>query len=299
MANSEKTDSTNTAERYTKFEKNCIKITALIATVFFVFLSIEIFNLKPTSYQFRNRFSYPDLYFTIVIFICMIILLYFLAKGFWIGSKHNLNNNLLFFIPVFTALIIYILLYWPELYTPYLTRTGWNIIHLFGLILLYFIILLTNQKPKIKNIVHPQKDIIERPEDRFSQRDIKFLYTLVLLCVIGFFSFVIIDIFGTFSILNYSYIYSDRSLTNPYYVALLVCYFFIICLSFLTLKGVFIGLKNKMSIRFIFKLPFIIAVLIVYYPTVLTHLKPIYWILIDTASLGFFLCYLIYIPTND
>jgi hypothetical protein len=286
-------------ERYTRLERLCIKYTAAIAIIFFIALTIEIFHLKTTSYEFRHRFTYPDFAFTLALFTCLIILLYFLSKGFWTNYKNKLNNKFYYTIPLFTALVVYILLYWPELYTPYLTRTGWNIIHFLGIILMFFIVRLSNSKVERIKIVHKKNKIEENPDIRFSENDIRILYILTLICVIAFSTFIVIDILGTYSIINYSFIYSNPSITNPYFDLLLISYCSVICLFFFTIKGIIIGFKKKLRKIYICKLPFIILILIIYFPDVLDSLQPIYWVLIDAASLGFFICYLMYLPINE
>ena len=129
--------------------------------------------------------------------------------------------------------------------------------------------------------------------------EIKYLYIITLLCVIVFSSFVIIDIMSTFNLLNYAYMYSDNSLSNPFFILLLICYSAILCLFYLTVKGIIVGIKKKLSKIFIFRLPFIILIMIIYFPTVLNNLQAAYWVLIDAVSLGFFVSYLIYTSINE
>ncbi|MCP4177692.1 MAG: hypothetical protein GY756_07990 [bacterium] len=137
------------------------------------------------------------------------------------------------------------------------------------------------------------------PDNRFSEKDIKYLYILTLLSVVVYSSFLVVDILSTFGVFDYSLIYHNLSMSNPFFDILLIGYFLVICLLFFTIKGIIIGSRKKLNRLFSYRLFFIVLLLIVYYPTVLGNLPPICWVLIDALSLGFFICYLMYIPIND
>ncbi len=285
--------------RYTRFERIFIKIVSLIVTIFFLILIRDIYNISSTSYIIRHNFSFPNNYYALVIFVCLIILLYFLAKGFYLGFKYNLPKRSFYFIILSTVLVFYILLYWPGFVGPLISRIGWNIIHLIGIILVFFIVSYTknrNEKFKVKST---KIKVGEKTNYRFSEKDIKYLYVLTVLCVILYFSFIIIDIFGVFNLLDYTYLYTYLSLLNPYFDALIICYCTTIILFLYTIKGVFIGIKKKLQKTFIFRLFFLIIILILYFPTTFTELSPLYWILIDTVSLSYFVSYLMYVSMND
>ncbi|HJO93242.1 MAG TPA: hypothetical protein QF753_07575 [Victivallales bacterium] len=286
-------------DRYTKTERICIKSIVYITIFFFLALTYEVYRLKTTSYEFIHRFTHSDFYYTLIIFICLIILLYFVSKGFWIGHKYKLGNNLLCYIPLFTALIVFILIYWPDLYAPRLTKTGWGIIHLCGIILMYFIHLLIKNKKTFKNTAITKDNYAIDSDNRFSEKDIKYLYLLTLLGVITYSSFVIVDILSTFNILVYSIIYHSKSLANPFFDIILINYLIMICLFYFTLKGIIIGFKKHLRKLFIYRLLFIIPLLVIYFPNVLDNLQPVYWVLMDAFSLGFIICYLMYIPINE
>ncbi|HJO95178.1 MAG TPA: hemerythrin domain-containing protein, partial [Victivallales bacterium] len=252
--------------KYTKFEKINIYLVALTGIIFFIILTREIFYIDPTSYATRHNFYSPDNYFSIVIFVSLVILLYFLAKGFYISCKYNLPKRLFNFIIINTALIVYLFLYWPGLVEPPMSRLGWNIIHMIGIILILFIVLFIGKKNESTNIIPDKHHIQMNPKSRFSEKDIKYLFLLTLLCVIFSFSFVVVDIFGALNLFDYSYIYTYYSISNPFVDALIIYFCAILILFFYTIKGVFIGIKKKLNNKFIIKLFIIIIMLIVYFP---------------------------------
>jgi len=137
------------------------------------------------------------------------------------------------------------------------------------------------------------------PKSRFSENDIKYLFLLTLLCVILSFSFVVVDIFGALNFFDYSYIYTYFSILNPFVDALIIYFCAILILFIYTIKGVSIGIKKKLKNKFIIKLFIIIIMLILYFPTTFTYLKPLFWIIIDSISLSFFVSYLMYVSIND
>ncbi|HJO93687.1 MAG TPA: hypothetical protein QF753_09830 [Victivallales bacterium] len=284
-------------QRYTEIEKKFINFTVVTAIIFFIALTVEVFHLKTSSYAFQHRFSFPDFYFTIIIFICFIILFYFISKGFWIGYKYNLNNNLFYYILLFTSFVTFIFLYWPELYTPNLSRFGWNIINFLGIVLVVCVALFTN--PIQEKVILNKSDGNGDTDTRLSERDCLYLYLLIFICVIIWSSFIVIDILGSFNIVNFSYIYSDYTFSNPYFLSLVICYFALIGLFFFTIKGIIIGFKKKLSKRFIYKLPLLIIISILYFPDFLNNINPVFWILIDGVSLSFFVSYLMYVSIND
>jgi len=83
---------------YRKFDRICIELVSLVGIIFFLVLTGEIFYIKPMSYASRHNFSSPDNYYTLVVLAALVILFYFLTKGFYKRWKYNLPKRLFHFI---------------------------------------------------------------------------------------------------------------------------------------------------------------------------------------------------------
>lgn len=197
------------------------------------------------------------------------------------------------------ALIIYICLYWPGLVGPSMSRFGWNAVHFIGIILIIFINLYLRKRRETANIILLKHNLKVDHNTRFSEQDIKYLFILNLICVILSLYFIVIDIFGTLNIIDYSSIFSNFNYLNPYVVVQIITYFVCVIILLYTIKGVYLGVKKKLKNKFIFKLFFIIIIIILNFPGVLNNLNPMYWILIDSISLVYFLSYFMYVSMND
>ncbi|HJO92292.1 MAG TPA: hypothetical protein QF753_02730 [Victivallales bacterium] len=294
---------------YRNVEKICIFVFSGIGIVSFCYLTIILFQIPDFTQKINNisyiasiyhaNILYPDYDFTIIIFVSLCILMFFILKGLWKACILRSSYYFLIYSSYILINIFFIVLYFPAVYNPDLTIIGWVSIHIFGILFLSFL------------IISCRKYIYRRKyDDDYNAVYIstilkrKYLLILSVLAYIScFISLLLVcnNILLLYGKVGINYIYSG-TIINPLYTLCIINYICIIGLWIFNFRIIKLLKNNKSQKIFKFLLYIFIIYAFIYIPKFL-NLPAYIWLIIDLIGFlfisFFYVSFMKLLPTKN
>jgi len=177
----------------------------------------------------------------------------------------------------------------------YTSLVDWQIVHFIGVIFLLILLVCREKYFDIKTkVFNVTLDLTAFRDDlrRYSQRDLVWIITFSLICILGFGVSIFIHILVTFELLNTAYIYFNFNIINPYFDMLVIMYISILGIFYLVVKGIKVGSKKELKKGFYLWLPAIVICLVIFCPFLSFGIEPVFCAILDILGFGFFISFL-------
>jgi hypothetical protein len=243
----------------------CINCYILLTILQFRGFSLNYFSMLNASFTpYVKNFSNPYYDFNWILLPCQIFILYFLLKGFFVGIIKKLEDRFITLVIRIVAVILYLILYIPA-FSFQLFKLDWQIIHLFGIVLMISMIYLTRdyvEKP-FKILKYATENELHDKWLAFKKLEASLLYIAIFVGGVSFLLLALIDslaeIPSTHITFNSSHIHSILSSVYDISWILLLC---LCVLLYFSIKGLWLGYANKNSGIFIFNVAVLIIIII-------------------------------------
>ncbi|HJO92605.1 MAG TPA: hypothetical protein QF753_04325 [Victivallales bacterium] len=284
-----------------KIEALLLSITVYVSCACLLFLSLidSIAEIYSDHFIYKTSHTYsllsPVYDISWILLICLFILLYFIIKGLWLGKRRKSLCICIFNVASLLLTIVLILLYGPYIYYSGLSIFGWQIVHFIGIIFLLIILANREKYFGIKTkVLNTTLDLVafEKDSRRYTRRDLMWIATFSLICILGIGVSIILRILFTFGKMDIAYVFENFNIINPYFDMWVAIYGSILGIFYLTIKGIRVGFKKDLNKIFSLWLPVMVICMIVFCPFFSFDIKSVLWTVSDILGLGLFITFL-------
>ncbi|MCP4178592.1 MAG: hypothetical protein GY756_12575 [bacterium] len=296
----------NDRYRFKRVEAFLFLITVYVSCACFLFLSlidsfVDVYSghfISRTPHTYLSMFMSSSLLSPVydiswILLICFFIFLYFNIKGLLLARRRK--SLTIFNVTSLLLTIVFILLYGFYIYYSGSVIFFWQIVHFVGIIFLLIILVNREKYFGIKTkIFNATLDLVAFKKDsrRYTRRDLMWIATFSLICILGIGVSIILRILFTFGKLDIAYVFDNFNIINPYFDMWVVIYGSILGIFYLTIKGIRVGFKKGLNRKFYFWLPLIVISMIVFCPFFTFDIKSVLWTVSDILGLGLFITFL-------